>query len=336
MEVQDKAQLSIEKKQATKLFEETFANANTAVDHENIKIKKVVNECFIQYANQSNKDTSFFAKNLVSEIEKIYDQYIGVLSLVPALAEVAETDKKINHKNFSSNAWVQGIRESELLKKDALKLDRHWQDKADRVKVWFRDVVRPDAEFTLYNEKKSPSLDEQKKFINHLFKKLILGKTVINDFFEEEVLRWAEDKDIVKGMVEKTIKSYEPESKQALTLHTLSLNWDDDKNFIERLFQTGSHLDPKFKELIANNTRNWEVDRLPLTDVIILEMAIAELLEFPGIPVKVSINEYIELAKNYSTPKSRQFINGILDVIAKELKENGSMKKSGRGLIDNK
>ncbi len=336
MEVQDKTQLTLEKKQATKLFEKAFLNAETSVDHENIKIKKVVNECFIQYANQSKKDTSFFAKNLVSEVEKIYDQYISILSLVPALAEVAETDKKLVHKNFSDNAWVQGIRESELLKKDAVKLGRHWQDKADRVKAWFRDVLRPDAEYVAYNEKKNPTLEEQKKFINHLFKKIILGKTVINDFFEEEVLRWAEDKDIVKGMVEKTVKSYDPESKQVLTLHMLSMNWDDDKNFIERLFQTGSHLDPKFKELIANNTRNWEVDRLPLTDRIILEMAIAELLEFPNIPVKVSINEYIELAKNYSTPKSRQFINGILDVIAKELKENGSMKKSGRGLIDNK
>ncbi|HOX81453.1 MAG TPA: transcription antitermination factor NusB [Chryseolinea sp.] len=336
MEVQDKAQLALEKKQATKLFEKAFLNGETSADHENIRIKKVVNECFIQYSNQSKKDTSFFAKNLVSEVEKIYDQYISVLSLIPALAEVAEGDKKTSHKNFSGNAWVIGIRESELLKKDALKLGRHWQDKADRVKAWFRDVVRPNAEYITYGEKNSPSLDEQKKFINHLFKKLILGKTVINDFFEEEVLRWAEDKDIVKGMVEKTVKSFDPESKQILTLHMLSMNWEDDKNFIERLFQTGSHLEANYKELIANNTRNWEVDRLPLTDRIILEMAIAELLEFPNIPVKVSINEYIELAKNYSTPKSRQFVNGILDVIAKELKDSGSMKKSGRGLIDNK
>ena len=88
--------------------------------------------------------------------------------------------------------------------------------------------------------------------------------------------------------------------------------------------------------MIANNTKNWEVDRLPLTDRAILQMAIAELTEFPNIPVKVTINEYIELAKLYSTPKSRQFINGILDVMAKELKLTGQIKKSGRGLMDNK
>jgi N utilization substance protein B len=78
------------------------------------------------------------------------------------------------------------------------------------------------------------------------------------------------------------------------------------------------------------------VDRLPLTDRVILEMAIAEMIHFPNIPVKVTINEYIELTKEYSTPKSRQFINGILDVISKSMKESGAVKKSGRGLIDNK
>jgi N utilization substance protein B len=137
-------------------------------------------------------------------------------------------------------------------------------------------------------------------------------------------------------MVEKTVKSFDPALSQDIQLHTLSLNWDDDKDFIERLFTEAAHLSPAHKDLIAKNTRNWEVDRLPLTDRVILEMAIAELLNFSNIPVKVTMNEYIELAKNYSTPKSRQFINGILDVISKDLKSSGTMKKSGRGLIDNK
>jgi transcription antitermination protein NusB len=196
--------------------------------------------------------------------------------------------------------------------------------------------VRQDNEYLAYLDKKSPTLEDQKKFANHLFKRVILGKTVINEFFEEEVLRWAEDKEIVKGLVEKTVKSFDPETKGALTLHTLSVNWEEDKDFIEKLYENSAHLDPQYKDLIARNTRNWEVDRLPLTDRMIIEMAISELLQFPNIPVKVTINEYIELAKNYSTPKSRQFINGILDVISKELKESGSFKKSGRGLMDNK
>jgi N utilization substance protein B len=336
MEVQNKTQLAGQKKQALQLFKDAFAGEETSVDQKDPKIKKSVNDCLTFYYTQSKKDSAFFAKNLVSEVEKIYERYIAVLSLAIEFLELAESDKKVSHKNFVQNRWINALRDSPELKKELKKIGRHWSDKTDRVRIWFRDVVRQDTEYLHYLDKKNPSLEDQKRFANHLFKKIILGKTVINEYFEEEVQRWAEDKEIVKGLVEKTIKSYDPEAKGPLTLHTLSVNWDDDKEFIEKLYTKGSHLEPKYKTLIANNTRNWEVDRLPLTDRIILEMAIAELVVFPNIPVKVSINEYIELAKNYSTPKSRQFINGILDVMAKELKTAGDVKKSGRGLIDNK
>lgn len=336
MEVQDKVLLTQQKKEATKTFEEAFAAAETKVNHEDARIKKAVNTAFQFYEVQVKKDTDFFRKNLIAEVEKIYDHYIGALSLIVVFADLAEADKKVSHKNFLANSWIKALRGSELLKKEALKLDRHWQNKTDQVRLWFRDVVRQDNEYLDYLDRKSPSLEDQRKFISHIFKKVVFGKTVINDFYEEEVLRWTEDKEIVKALVEKTIKSYDPESGQPIALHTLSLNWDEDKDFIETLFNTATDLSDKHRELIANNTRNWEVERLPLTDRIILEMAISELISFPNIPVKVTINEYIELAKNYSTPKSRQFINGILDVIAKELKDSGDIKKSGRGLIDNK
>jgi transcription antitermination protein NusB len=336
MEVQDKALLGQQKKVAMKTFETAFAAAETKVDHENVSIKKAVNSAFQFYQTQVKKDTDFFRKNLISDVEKIYDHYIGALSLIVVFAELAEADKKLSHKNFVSNTWIKILRNSESLRKEALRLDRHWQNRTEQVRLWFRDVVRQDNEYLDYLDRKNPSAEDQRKFVSHLFKKVIFGKTVINDFYEEEVLRWMEDKEIVKALVEKTIKSYDPEAGQPIALHTLSLNWEEDKDFIETLFSTATVLTDKHRELIASNTRNWEVDRLPLTDRVILEMAIAELISFPNIPVKVTINEYIELAKNYSTPKSRQFINGILDVIAKELKDSGDIKKSGRGLIDNK
>ncbi len=336
MKVQDKPLLSNQKKLATKLFEKTFAKGENTVDHADVKVKTAVNSGFQEYAKQVKKDTNFFLKNLVMEVEKIYDHYIGILSLSVAFAAFAETDKKVNHKNLIQNAWIKALGNSEELTKTASKLKRDWQDKPDLIRSWFRDVIRQDAEYQINLDKKQPTIEEQKKFINHLFRKIILGKTVINDHFEEEVLRWAEDKEIVRGLVEKTIKSFDPESNNQIGLHTLTLNWEDDKDFIIKLFKGANDITEAHKELITNNTRNWEVERLPLTDRIILEMAIAELLSFPNIPVKVTINEYIELAKNYSTPKSRQFINGILDVIAKELQERGELKKSGRGLIDNR
>jgi N utilization substance protein B len=336
MEVQDKTLLAKQKTLAKKLFEKSFEKEETKIDHQDQEIADTVNEAFERYRKNCEKDKDFFRKTMVADAERIYNHYIAVLFLGSVFADVAKADKKVNHSNFLANAWIRAIQSSQQLKKEALRLNRSWEGKMDKVRVWFRDVVRQDAEYQVYQDKKHPAIEEQKKFINYFFRKIVFGKNAINDQFEEDVLLWAEDKDIVKGMIEKTIKAYDPEEEEKLTLHALSLNWDEDREFIEGLYNESVDLEPRHRDLIARNTRNWEVDRLPLTDKIILEMAIAEILNFPSIPVKVTINEYIELAKNYSTPKSRQFINGILDVIAKELKESGSVKKSGRGLIDNK
>jgi transcription antitermination protein NusB len=335
MEVQDKVLLKEQRQVALKLFEVEFQKESLITTHDDAKVEKCVNEALDYYAKQTKRDVENLRKNLVQDAEHIYDYYISVLSLGVAMAEVAAADKKLPSNSLLNNAWVKGMINSEALKKDALKLNRHWNDKMDRVRVWFRDVVRLDDVYLESLDRRNPTFEDQKKVISHLYKKLILGKNIINDYFEEEVLHWAEDKAIVKGMVEKTIKTYNPEKNKEIGLMTLSMDWDDDKAFIEKLYNYAADLSEEQKKLIADNTRNWEVDRLPLTDRVILEMAIAELVTFPGIPVKVTINEYIELAKGYSTPKSRQFVNGILDVIAKVLQEGG-MKKSGRGLIDNK
>lgn len=336
MEVQDKKALAKQKGQAVKVFEKAFRDESKTVEHEDARIQQAVNEAIALNNKSVKKDFDFLLKALVLDAEKIYGRYISVLSLAVALADAAEADKKINHSNFLKNAWIQALKKSDELKKQALKQGTPWEKKFDQVRQWFKDVVKQDAEYMHFLDKKSPTFDEQKKFMNHVFRKVILGKTAINDFFDEEVLHWTEDRDIVKGMVEKTVKSFNPQENNDIQLHVLSLNWEEDRDFIEKLFRVGSNLDTQYKELISRNTRNWEVDRLPLTDRVILEMAIAELITFPNIPVKVSMNEYIELAKNYSTPKSRQFINGILDVISKEMKATGTVKKSGRGLIDNK
>ena len=244
-------------------------------------------------------------------------------------------DKKISAKNFISNPLVTAIRENTELKKETLRKGGGWDQHVEVVRGWFRDCIKPDKEFQKYLELTSPDLDSHKSFVKHLVRKIILGETLINSYFEEEDLRWTEDHEIVKSMADKTFKSFE-EKSNAVEVQKLSLDWEEDKDFIGKLFVTAAQLDKGYRDLIANNTKNWEVDRLPLTDRVILQMAIAELIEFPNIPVKVTINEYIELAKQYSTPKSRQFINGILDVIAKELKQSGKIKKSGRGLMDNK
>jgi N utilization substance protein B len=137
-------------------------------------------------------------------------------------------------------------------------------------------------------------------------------------------------------MLTKTVKSLEEGNPQSVQLLELSPNWEDDKEFMKDLFKYTLDNDEEYEQLISGKAKNWDIERLAMLDRIILKMAIAEMLHFPSIPVKVTINEFIELSKEYSTPKSKQFVNGILDATVAELTSKGILKKSGRGLIDNK
>lgn len=336
MEAQDKETLASRSKLAEKALTEAFANEDRLFGVDDEVVRDAVMEALARYDDQCARDKDALRRAMVSEAERIYHQYIAVLSLASAFADVARADKKVTHTNFLKNTWIQALQRNETLKEQVRRLNQSWDGRMGDVRTWFRDIVRQDPEYQANLDRKDPSLAEQKKFANHFLRKILLGNNGISDYFEEEIIHWAEDKEIVKGLIEKTVKSFDPASQDEISLHALSLNWEEDKDFVERLYTESIYLAKPYANLIASNTRNWEVDRLPLTDKIILEMAIAEILNFSNIPVKVSINEYIELAKNYSTPNSRQFINGILDVIARELNESGAVRKSGRGLIDNK
>ncbi|HEY4652931.1 MAG TPA: transcription antitermination factor NusB [Cyclobacteriaceae bacterium] len=336
MEVQDKELLARRSLLAQKALEEAFENGRSVPPLDDEAVAAAVKEALARHEDQCKRDRDSLRRTTITETEQIYDHYIAVLSLACVFADIARSDKKIQHTNFLQNSWIRALQRSASLKEQSRRLNKPWDSRMTEVRTWFRDIIRQDAEYQAYLDRKDPSFGDQKKFANHFLRKVLLGKNAISDYFEEEALRWAEDKEIVRGLIEKTVKSFDPAKQQEISLHALSLNWEEDKEFVERLYDEAADLEKQYADLIANNTRNWEVDRLPLTDKVILEMAIAEMLIFPNIPVKVSINEYIELAKNYSTPKSRQFINGILDVIARELNESGAVKKSGRGLMDNK
>lgn len=331
MEVQDKELLRKNKKQALQMFDKHMNGAETSFDDK--KVEKAVEDASELFQKSIKKDQAFLSKNILLEMEKLSATYHSVIALMIAFADLAAAEKKGGHTSFANHLWIKSWRENDELKKAVLKENAGWDNKMEFVRSWFRERVKEDAAYQEFIAEKNPTEESQKNFIKHLARKIILGSGAINDYFEEQNIRWAEDKDIIKSMIDKTIKSY---ADGKSTLQKVSLNWEEDREFTEKLFNNAITLDSKYKDLIAKNTRNWEVDRLPLTDRVILEMAITEMIHFPNIPVKVTINEYIELTKEYSTPKSRQFINGILDVIAKLMKESGAVKKSGRGLLDNK
>ncbi|EIM78788.1 NusB antitermination factor [Nitritalea halalkaliphila LW7] len=119
-------------------------------------------------------------------------------------------------------------------------------------------------------------------------------------------------------------------------LPEIAMNWEEDKEFFQNIVNFTIANEDNHRDLIAKKTENWDIERVALTDKIILSMALTEMKQFPSIPTKVSINEYIDISKHYSTPKSKQFVNGLLDVLSKELTEAGEIRKSGRGLLDNR
>jgi N utilization substance protein B len=333
MEAQDKVVLKKQKELALSLFDKKFNDPELALPDDK-KIAKGVEQGLADYQNRVKKDFDFLKKSTLLDIEKLSSTYYLILNLLTALASVAATDKKKQFKNFTDNVFINAIAESPELKKESSKSGGHWESRMDKVRGWFKDIVKADEEFIKYCGLNKPTQDQHLEIVKHLLRKLIVSQTAIAGFFEDEDQRWAEDKEVLKSMVEKSLKAIK--SSGTLELQKLSMEWEEDKEFVDVLFQKSAWLPAKHQALIGNHTVNWDVDRLPLTDRVVLQMAIAELTQFPNIPVKVTINEYIELTKGYSTPKSKQFINGILDVISKELKTSGEMKKSGRGLIDNK
>jgi transcription antitermination protein NusB len=334
MEPQDKKLLEQHRKKATSLFKNHFDEIDK-VKTENGQMTDLLLSERKFYDDQVAKDLRFFKQQILKEVESIYAMYIQLLALLVEFTEIARADKKINHGNFIRNLWIAELKSNKTVQSAITKFGS-WNEHTNEVRAWFKELVKNNATYLAYLDRKEPSNADQLDILIYISRKIILAKGRIFDFYELSDLYWAENKDIVKSLVDKTLKSFDPEAGTPMILQTLSPNWEEDKQFFADLFGAVLKLEPEYKELIADNTKNWEVDRLPLTDRVILELAIAEALNFPNIPVKVTINEYIELSKKYSTDKSRQFVNGILDVITKKMQQTGSLRKSGRGLIDNK
>ncbi|MTI19823.1 transcription antitermination protein NusB, partial [Fulvivirga sp. RKSG066] len=303
MEVQDKDLLKSQKKEAIDLYRKSYKN-DSSVKHTEEKIAVTVSEAINQYHRQNAKDFKFFKKNMVIEAEKILDRYLSVLLLLIDLAEVAEEDPRIDHSNFVKNLLIKALKENTSLEDIILRRNISWSEHKAEIRDWFRDIVKADEAYKSYIKLESPGFEDDKSIINHIVKNIIFKNEVIDKFLEEEDLNWQEDRAIIKSLTVKTIKSI-TDGEEEFEIQELSYNWDDDKAFFVKLFEETIEVDHEYEDLIAKKTKNWDIERIATTDKIILEMAISEMINFSSIPVKVTINEYIEVAKKYSTPKSK-------------------------------
>lgn len=343
MEMQDPVVLEEEKKGVLEIFKKTIKENLKDIADTNFSesVLKEAEKAIEDYRLQVKKDLTGIKKILMNEAGKLYDNYLKILNLLIMFSEFARegvgTRKSAPDAqlNLVNNVLISHLRENANLKKLILKNNLSWESQNDMIRAWFRDIVTKDENYMRYLELTKPDAEDDAEIINHLARKIIFKNETIVSFWEDQDLSWLEDHTIIRSMVLKTIKSL-IEKGANFELAILSYNWAEDKDFFEKLFELTVKNEIFLQDIVAEKTKNWDFDRIAYTDRLILMLAVSEMMNFPSIPIKVTINEYIEVSKSYSTPKSKQFVNGVLDVIAVNLQEKGLIKKSGRGLIDNK
>lgn len=287
----------------------------------------------------------FVEKNLMKGIDQIYDLYIYILNLVKVQQEIAAIKIELaKNKNFPTkedlnpNMKFVNNRMFKILSSN-IELSRYTAD--HKMYDWdiydtypnniFNQLIASDL-YKNYMNSGVDSFEEDQEFIINMFMEFIAEYEDLHDWFEGIQLNWADDLYIANSMVHTTLKSFRATSTPLISLFKVYKDMDD-KKFTEELFRKSIRHQSELRQMIGEKADNWELDRIAMVDLIIIQMALTEFLYFPNIPAKATINEYIELAKNYSTEKSRIFVNGILDKTLKELKENNNLPKYGRGLL---
>jgi len=300
------------------------------------------------YALIHSKDDSLEKQKvfLVDSIENMYALYLLMLSLFVELQEHASSQIKLssnkyltdasddfpNREKFVQNKLLVQLAKNEILKKDLEKRKlKDWYLNAEYVKLIYKEVLASKV-YKTYMQTPTSTFEEDAALVRQLFEEIIAPNDKIYDHFEDNKLTWVDDIPIVNTFLLKQLKRVKADASAAYFSPKLLKDKEDMQYAAELLSLTLSH-NLELEKEIEGKTPNWDKDRIADIDAILLKMSICELLHFPTIPEKVTINEYLEIAKEYSTPKSSIFINGILDKLVKEYRVAGKMKKTGRGLL---
>ncbi len=301
-------------------------------------------ESLYAYHLSVDKDIPAFEKQLVKQVHKVYEIYLYLITLPSEVAAYAAKDaveraakyipseEDMNpNLRISGNQLISLIGENPDLKKAVRLYKVFHDDDHETVRSLFKEF-KASPEYEVYGKHEDHQFKEDKEIIQFLFKKIICKSPMLEQQLEERNISWPIDREVIEGMVNKTLKS--AELPAGIQLLELTSNWEEDEEYIRKLFRKTLQFELEYQGYIAGKTENWDVDRIALMDTILMKMAICELLNFPSIPVKVSINEYIDISKEFSTPKSKIFINGILDKILIDFKNENKLVKTGRGLVE--
>ena len=284
-------------------------------------------------------------KFLLHSIDSIQDLYLIMMSSLIEIRKkevvfleasskkhLATAEEKNPNKKFVNNAILQLLEESSSL---SIALEKrkinNWAMNDDYILILLNEIKQSQLYQNYMNTHKS-SFEEDKEFIVDMFTDLIAPNEKLYEYLEDNKLTWVDDIPLVNTQILKELKQV----SEKIEFKVSKLYKDEeDKEFVSLLFRKTVLNEIELAKEYIDKTPNWDADRIAEVDTVILKMAICEFLKFPSIPVKVTINEYLEIAKEYSTPKSSIFINGILDNLVKEFQNENKIQKTGRGLIQN-
>ncbi|HTB05788.1 MAG TPA: transcription antitermination protein NusB [Bacteroidia bacterium] len=283
-------------------------------------------------------------RELVASIEKIYDLYIYILLLLIEIRRQADRtleERKKKHiptaadinpnRKYIENKALLLIENSAVLAAEKKSRTMGLTSEEDDLVKKLYQLVTASPEYAAYMNDEEQTFEKDRKYIASVYKKLLSDNELLKHHLFEKNIHWASDYMLANICVVKTIESITEEGGLALMPLYKA---DDDMDFMLELFRKTILSDTENMELIGKKIANWEPERIASMDMLLMKMAITEVMNFPAIPVKVSLNEYIEISKLYSSPKSNTFINGILDAIVKELRSKKQFVKVGRGLIE--
>jgi transcription antitermination protein NusB len=289
-------------------------------------------------------------KNLFQSIDKIRELYFIQLSFLLEVVEFYRrrsedarhkfypTEEELNpNPKFLQNRVINMLITNKDLARQATYYKISWTEEQEMVRKIFQKI-RTSKILQEYLDSGVDSFEEDLEVVWKIFRKYIEKSQELRFYCEERSIFWYDDFDTAAGFVLKTIKLIPPTFTENDDLTLLFGKTDpeeiaEDRKYIRELFHKTINHSEEFEKLIETRTRNWELDRIAITDIIVLKMALAEFIHFPSIPVKVTMNEYIEVSKHFSTPKSKLFVNGILDKLVEDLNHDKKIKKTGRGLM---
>ncbi|WP_462264988.1 transcription antitermination factor NusB [Mucilaginibacter sp.] len=303
-------------------------------------------QALYSYHQSDDKDVSLHEKNLLTSVDKVFEMYIWMLSLIDEVAEYSHRDaeERANkhlptaddlapNLKITQNRFLLSLAQNKDYIAALKKYKVSWDFDPELAKSLFI-ILKNSQEYKDYLVKTDDTLHSDKDIIKFIFKKVILKSSLAEQVFEDKFIFWPVDKEILQALIAKTFKNFSSDNPQENNLAEVTGNWVEDREFIVNLFEQAIRYNKEYQELINGKTQNWEPERIAMMDTLLMKMAITEFINFASVPVKVTINEYLEIAKEFSTPKSNSFINGILDKLLTDLKEANRVRKTGRGLIE--